>query len=247
MSNDDANRRIHYRVTPTFERAVCVELIRDGGQPVRVGVVDISSGGAGVAVPEGTLPTLKNHELIKLRFSSERFADPFEIIAEVRHAMHGTMAIRYGLRFENWEEHREVLGPKLRTLFNEREAFRVEPEAGERLSVEVFPVQGGVAMGGIIRDISVLGLGVWMRERDVALLESGQHIEARFTLPVSPDPLTCTCEVRHIQRESSLARRMVGLLIVPQRGAAESQLRRVLTDYVMNRQMSARRRGASKE
>ena len=146
--------------------------------------------------------------------------------------------IMYGVRFLDWHEERQRLAPKLRALFNERGAVRVDPREDHDIEVEL--VINGTARiaSGLLRDISVLGVGVWVSTEDEPLLTAGNQIELTIRLPESNEDLRIDAEIRHMQPIGEQARLGVEIRN-PGQGFRET--RRGINSYIVTRQVEIAR------
>jgi len=239
------DRRLNYRVTPTIEREVLVDLVMEGIDPVRVVLVDISAGGAGVGLcQEGAPPILAGSRLM-VRISSKRMLHPLEIRSQVRHVKTADDMFLYGLAFDDWGDTRMHLAPRLRSLFNEREAVRVEPRADEEVMMTVQLPDTIEAVEGLLRDISVLGVGMWVSVDGEEHLPNGSLVQLVFNLPPSATELQIKASICHQQQVGERAR--VGLEIVPEQVGRWNGVHREITQYVMSRQIETARVDAERK
>ncbi len=233
-------RRQHYRVSPSAAREVRVSIRDNQGTSHVVGLIDISAGGVALACTVDEAPHVKLMEEISVIFDSDRLLEPLTIQSQVRHikVSDDDINIMYGVRFVGWAEQRQRLAPKLRALFNEREAVRVDPREDETIDVEL--VINGTARSaqGSLRDISVLGVGVWVSTDDEPFLVAGKPIELTIRLPESEEELHIEAEIRHMQPFGEQAR--LGVEICEPSAGATSP-RKGITGYVMTRQIEIAR------
>ncbi len=236
MSQD---RRLNYRVTPTIERDVEVHVVLSDGTVTDLALIDISAGGVGMAGALDDTPDLRVGDGIIVRFTSKRLLKPLEIASQLRHIKTTDDGIHYGIGFDDWGGTRSHLAPKLRSLFNEREAVRVEPRPDEDVLVNIVGPENTDVIEGWLRDISVLGVGMWITAEDETVLQSGCHVQVQFQLPRSPKPLQLAAQLRHQQVVGDRAR--LGLQIVNDQPGRWNGVHREITQYVMSRQIEIAR------
>ena len=236
MSQD---RRLNYRVTSTIERDVEVDVVLADGSLADLVLIDISAGGVGMAGPEELAPDMRVGDTIVVRFSSKRLLKPLEIASQVRHIKLTDDGIHYGIGFDDWGGIRSHMAPKLRSLFNEREAVRVEPRTDEEVLINIVGESEQGAIEGWLRDISVLGVGMWITLEDQVALESGSSVRVQFTLPHNEMVLDLEAQVRHQQVVGDRAR--LGLQIVNDQPGRWNGVHRQITQYVMSRQIEIAR------
>ena len=221
-------------------REVLVSVCDAEGRQHIVGLVDISAGGVALACRVEDAPPIKLMDEVVIVFESERLLRPLRIRSQVRHVKvsDDDANIVYGVRFLDWDEERQRLAPKLRALFNEREAVRVDPREDHDIEVEL--VINGTARiaSGLLRDISVLGVGVWVSTDNESLLSAGNAIELTIRLPESEKELIIDAEVRHMQPIGEQARLGVE---IRNSGKGLRGTHRGITGYVMSRQIEIAR------
>jgi c-di-GMP-binding flagellar brake protein YcgR len=239
------DRRLNYRVTPTIEREVDIHVVLGDGTVADLALIDISAGGVGMAGPLDDPPDLCEGDSIVLRFSSKRLLKPIEIPSQVRHIKPTEQGIHYGIAFDDWGGTRSHLAPKLRSLFNEREAVRVEPRPEEDVLVNILGQEQPVNIEGWLRDISVLGVGMWVTLEDQLELESGSTVQVQLTLPRTDKSLNLEALVRHQQIVGDRAR--IGLQIVNDQPGRWNGVHREITQYVMSRQIEIARIDAERK
>ena len=233
------DRRIHYRVTPNIERDVHVFAVTPTGATHQVGLVDISAGGVAFGVDQDNKLQADIGDILVVRFENGRLQKPLEIRAALRHEKSEDCNVVYGVEFQSWNDERHRLAPKLRSLFNEREAVRVEPRDDDELDVEIH-LQGNTNLsGGLLRDISVLGIGIWLQDEDQALLDGKESMTLGVRLEPDEEPMEISVRVRHTQQVGERVR--IGAQILPdEKHDARAQKKRIMA-YVMKRQIEVAR------
>lgn len=235
-----SERRQHYRVSPNAVREVRVSVRDADGRDHIVGLVDISAGGVALACSVGDAPPIKLMDEVVIVFESDRLFRPLSIRSQIRHikVSDDDANIVYGVRFLDWNEERQRLAPKLRALFNEREAVRVDPREDHEIEVELVINGTARVASGLLRDISVLGVGVWVSTDDEPLLAAGNAIELTIRLPDGSEELRIDAEIRHMQPIGEQARLGVE---IRNSGKGLSGTGRGITGYVMARQIEIAR------
>jgi c-di-GMP-binding flagellar brake protein YcgR len=240
-----ADRRLNYRVSPNIERAVFTDLVLEDGEVVRVSMIDVSAGGAGLGMVAEGAPEIRAGSRITVRFSSKRLLDPLEIASQIRHVKIDEGLLLIGIAFDDWGDTRMNLAPQLRSLFNEREAVRVEPRVDQEVAVMVQINGSHSSVEGLLRDISILGLGMWVPADDDVSLAHGEQVHLEFNLPPSNKKLHLEASVCHHQLVGERAR--VGLQIVTEQVGRWNGVYREITQYVMTRQLETARVDAERK
>ena len=234
------NRRVHYRVTPDIERDVRVFAVTPGSQSHQVGLIDISAGGISFAVSSGHGLQAQVGSKLLLRFEASRLNNMLEIPSTLRRIEEADGNFIYGVEFNNWVDDRFRLAPQLRSLFNEREAVRVEPPEGDELDVRL-AINGETPLSpGLLRDISVLGVGIWLNDDEHHTVSSQDAITIGLHLDNKNEEVQLEVRVRHTHTVGDRIR--LGVEICedqPHRGLAATQKR--IMKYVMQRQIEAAR------
>jgi c-di-GMP-binding flagellar brake protein YcgR len=232
------NRRHQYRVTPEIERDVSVAVRIQSNDLQDIALLDVSAGGVAFAVETANKLDVELSDTILMSFESKRLGRPLEIPGTVQH-IHATMnQVFYGVSFEGWGDTRLNLTPKLRALFNEREAVRVEPREEEDVDIQI-NWSNGSSINGMMRDISVLGVGMWVSEEDESILTANDEVSLNFQLGPESDSLVLQARLRYTSMVGEQTR--VGIEIMEQQPAPMSGSRKAITDYVMKRQLEIAR------
>ena len=236
MSQD---RRIHYRVTPTIERDVHVFAITASGTTHQVGLIDISAGGIAFGLTHADPLTAEVGDVLTLRFETGRLQKSLEIQAKLCRQESAESNIIYGVAFEAWANERHGLAPQLRSLFNEREAVRVEPEDDDELDVSIQVAGHSTLDAGFLRDISVLGVGIWLADENQFSVTENDALTVGIQLNPDEENLEIQVRVCHTQHIGDRVR--IGAEIVDGNNrTARAQKKRIM-DYVMKRQIQVAR------
>jgi c-di-GMP-binding flagellar brake protein YcgR len=233
------DRRQHYRVTPNIEREVHVFAIATDGTSQQVGLLDISAGGVSFGVEADQRLVSEVGDNLTLRFETGRSAEPLEIAALLCHIKLIEGHLIYGISFAQWDGDRQSLAPQLRSLFNEREAVRVEPREDDEVEIQITLHGRGTITHGLLRDISVLGIGVWVADEDQEMLGNGESLSIDLHLPAEEEVLQLNVKVRHIQHVGQRVR--VGAQMLSQDIRLSREQTKRITNYVMKRQIQVAR------
>ena len=90
-----------------------------------------------------------------------------------------------------------------------------------------------------MRDISVLGVGMWVSAEDESLLSANDEVSLDFQLGSTSESLSLHARVRYTSIAGGQTR--VGIEILEQQPAELSGTRKAITDYVMKRQLEIAR------
>ena len=231
------NRRQHYRVATSTDHEVSVQLVLPDGTGQVVALIDISAGGVALALPAEEGRDIKINAAVIVAFESDRNIKPLEIASHIQHIKMSDdgLSIIYGVSFDPWDEGRLRLTPKLLSLFNEREAVRVDPRDDEEIDVQLIFSGRGRVVEGVLRDISVSGMGVWLEVDDEPSLRSAPMVKIEMNWPSGADPLHLEVEVRHIASIGTRSR--VGMRFFGEDCAQNAARQKSITNYVMTRQI----------
>lgn len=237
-----SNRRTQYRVTARFDKLVQIELVGPKVHAKNVTLQDLSAGGAGIMLPKSTTGMFRVRDRIELRLTSPKLTEgPVTMFARVCHVDERLPQPRLGLAFESWREHRALLDSELRELFNEREAFRVEPGL-KRIITEVSTLDRRVRLTGHIRDISVLGFGLVLPFEAAERLETGHTVNLRFKLPTDAAVIRVPAQIRFLKADEA-GRQTISGLRMADGIRVDPKHRRAIAHYVMTRQRELLRMG----
>jgi len=239
---DTHDRRKQYRVTTEFDELVKIELLGPKVHARNVRLLDLSAGGAGIELPEHTGGLLRIRDRIELSMLSPKLPTDIKMDARVCYLDERGARPKVGLAFESWREHRILLDSELRTLFNEREAYRVEPAVQDPLVVELHARGGRLVVHGGVRDLSVLGFGLWVPTSALEHLRDGASIDLHLSFPGDDGGLVTPAQVRYLQADGARTRALVGLRL-PDGPTVGPRVRQAITRFVMERQRELLRMG----
>lgn len=205
------NRRRQYRVTADFDKLVKLELIGPKVHAHNVRLLDLSSGGCGIELPSTANGMLLRDDLVDLKVISTTLSEQVEMRGLVAWLDERAARPKIGMTFVNWREHRALLDSNLKSLFNEREAFRVQPDGRHPVSVEVQLEGVDKPVTARLRDISVLGLGVTIPVEHMKKVRARGTLVTKFILPDSDVTVAVEGEVRHVRADLDAPRAHIGL------------------------------------
>ncbi|HCH63596.1 MAG: hypothetical protein CL927_02170 [Deltaproteobacteria bacterium] len=237
-----SNRRTHYRVTAKFDKLVQIEMVGPKVHATNITLQDLSAGGAGLVLPKSASGMLRTRDRIELRLTSPKLTEgPVTLSARICHLDERLPQPRVGIAFESWREHRALLDSELRELFNEREAFRVEPGIN-RIITQVSTPDQRVRLTGHIRDISVLGFGLVLPLEAAERFETGRMVHLRFKLPNETTVIKVPAQIRFLRADEAGRQTLSGLRMADGL-KVDPKHRRAIARYVMNRQRELLRMG----
>ena len=145
---------------------------------------------------------------------------------------------RLGLQFLEWTTARRKLDKRLRSLFNEREAFRVEPDPSDPVEVRFASADGSKSVVEL-RDISVRGLGLRFAHGEGDPPRMKQRVALSIAFPTAPTVvLQVTGEV--VMRSVAVEGVLVGVCFEDNKAFQRGEP--TIRDYVMQRQVEILRR-----
>lgn len=195
MDGPRSERREVYRVEYQAETyGLAVTLETDLAAPIAAEIVDLSSRGAGLRLPESQATELRPGADVLLTFRHGAAGDPIPIGGQVRSLVATPGHVRIGIRFRSFDDLTARLPGHLLPLFNRRMARRVRPE--EPITIALRPY-GAPSVPGLLRDISWSGMNVAVDARaDRLVLEREARIGLHFALPRERAPLDLVGEVQ---------------------------------------------------
>ena len=251
-----SNRRRQYRVTAEFDRLVRIELVGPKVRVPDVRMLDLSASGAGLVLPASTHGVLSGGDRIELRLLSEALSAPVRMFAMICHLDEAGREPKVGIEFESWREHRALLDSELKTLFNERETYRVDPSQKEPVGLRLIGgptpsllaisrtpgVRLGAPVEAQLRDISLSGLGVKLMGPISGAWSQIDYLQLEVRLPGEPAPMGVDVELRYLRPQAD-GIMLAGLLLPDDSNAAARRVLSAVTRYVMARQREVLRAG----
>lgn len=201
MAIDSDDRRSLYRVARVSLETVRVVAIRHGLR-IPVLLLDVSATGCAVCVPTDQLPRLREvadgsgpHGWTVGIWMPE-LERPLAVPATARYLTPMPGGVRVGFGFVLHPETSGDLHERLQVHFNQRRAVRARPPTHESIPVEVDGADGRSGATGLLRDLSLMGVGVLVGADDGAALGVGREVRVSLTLP-GGESLDLAAIVRH--------------------------------------------------
>ena len=191
-SSRETDRRAAYRVSLSADDAISAEVTSKSGQ-AHGDVLDLSLNGAAVLFPIAQDPSFALGELVTVHLQSSKMG-LVEVKATVQKRTELDDTRRFGLAFSEPDVLRAKLSAKLLRLFNQRKAFRIEPN--EAAPVDVLVCAEELEVVGLLRDISADGAGVLIAPESEARLSRVIHVTLKLRLPPEDKPLAFKASIR---------------------------------------------------
>ena len=228
------------RLTTRFDQEVVTTLRLESGLSVAVVVVEASTVRLTASVDGSLRGVLRVGTRLQVHMSSERLLGDLEMKAIVVSLQLDGDSLRCTGEYLVPPAERAGFECNLHRAFNERRAYRVEPDAADAIEVDVMSNDARPRhVLASLADLSVLGIGLRVSQEQAKLLAAGMRVRVGFTLPGDRCRVEVDAEVRDCSRFTSLAR--VGLAFEFKN--TDHAARRAVTRYVMARQVEARRNG----
>jgi c-di-GMP-binding flagellar brake protein YcgR len=237
-------RRRHYRVTAEFRRQVAVDVKDSRGVWWTANLVDISIGGAALVLDSESRNTMQRGQDVVLRFRSDRLSSEVEVPSKIYYVRSTKGPHRIGIGFDEWEDARSKLGPRLRSLFNQRQAFRVDVDLADGVEVQIQVGEELTVIEAQAQDFSILGTGLTVNHRHKEEIVMQQKIGLLFKLPSTDDLIELGAIIRHLDQAGPQI--SVGAEFVSD-ARFTVEARKHLRDYVMRRQLEMRRKGVRRD
>ena len=181
-----ASQRRHYRVTGNDLNGILVSMLF-GQQRHDVHLLDISAAGAAIAFvgwESATLEQLstKNRSETSIQIEAQSLREPLDILCKVVHLRENNEGIVCGVSFRQPIDQIRNLDQTLLKVFNRRGAVRVEADPEDPISIAVLDDGSkGIAVG-ILRDLSLTGIGVTVPGDALAALPNGAAVKVQFSI-----------------------------------------------------------------
>lgn len=200
-----ADTRSQYRRSgPALEGLDCA--LSCGTRRCPVGLIDISAGGATLALPAADPQSLvaplqaASRAGLTLTLRAPTLPEPLAIpLRLMRHDLTAN-ALVLGVAFPLGRRP-EDLGASLQAMFNRRGALRVEPLAHQPVTVLLRTTENRLVGRGMLRDLSATGMGVLLPARIATRLQDHARLNLEFHLPTVPAPLWIDADVRYLQAD----------------------------------------------
>ena len=194
-----ADERHQYRAQPEVSD-LTLTVGTASGNRMPAQILDVSAGGIGLLFEEGADPGIAAGEVMYLHITYPYMREEIVAPGLVRHCHEEEGRLAYGIEFVDWLGLLSQLPVELAPLFNQRADPRIAPEPGHPIEVEVRGTNPwSPPIRGLLRDLSVRGLAVYLSADSSNELEEGSEVEVSLTLPGSTDPVEFGANVRHCE------------------------------------------------
>ncbi len=202
------DQRRHYRVTESDLEHVISELLA-GPQRLQSRVLDISIAGAALLLPGVTDPrwaeliaTLSETGHCQLRIITPSLPEPLVLVTRILHTRPTRGGLLLGVAFRPEDTSDPDLDATLLRIFNRRGAQRMAPHPRRPVLVALGEEPRESAIQGVLRDLSVTGLGLTLPMADALSLREGQRYQCRFDLHEVHAQLNLPVTVRFCRQET---------------------------------------------
>ena len=243
-------KRRHYRVTGNDLDGISVSLqIADQSKPVHL--IDISSAGAALAFIGAEKTQVASLFGTTLRppvieISARELGENINIPCRVAHLQQVAAGVICGVAFLREIDDSFNLDQALLRVFNRRGAVRVEPDPQVPVQVYIQSPDGKALCSGLLRDLSLTGLGIAVAPVDMKLLP--KESEVRLSFELTDEILEMPAIVRFGRvnsetRPGGVSPEPVGIvgLEFDDHARTQSANRKRLADWVMRRQREIQR------
>jgi c-di-GMP-binding flagellar brake protein YcgR len=192
------SQRRHYRVSGQDLDGIAVSMVI-GKQSRKVDLLDISAAGAAIAFPDWSLVQVENLTTFKrgaasIQITSSSLSEPLDILCRIAHMQEVDAGVICGVAFLQRIDESINLDRTLLRIFNRRGAVRVESDEKQPIQVNISDRCGTLITQGLIRDLSLTGVGVSVSPKTVATLPAGTCVTVDFLL--DGGHITIPAEVR---------------------------------------------------
>lgn len=235
QTRSKADKRKEYRAELAGKHQIEV-ILAAGGREVPGRLLDASKGGLAAAFAResdpGLEPGVRARAKIRLLWL-DRTLDAG--LVEIKHRTEEDDRIRYGFQFADPGILAAQLDPSLWPYFNQRAAFRVQPDPASLIEVTL-EWEGGSAVGRL-SDLSTGGMGLTLDPETDLPREAGLSIS--FAIPGRESPMRFTGVVRNMRPQGE--HRCYGIQFVEEVARTFRTQQQGIASYVMQRQQEALR------
>ena len=177
-----------------------------GGRRCPVGILQVGPTGGSLALPaenpDGLIAPLHqaSRRGLALVIASSRLSAPLHLPLSIQQYVSSDGALILSVSFPV-EDRPEGLDEKLRVAFERRRALRVSPDPTEPVTVVLRADTGRVVGRGVLRDLSVTGLGILVPQRLGQRLHQHDRLTLAFCLPGQDTTLECAADVRFLRTD----------------------------------------------
>ncbi len=194
MNNTDNHddRRAVYRVEPEASGGLTIAMVIDEQTLIAERVVNVTINGAAALFPKDGIPQMESGSTVRLRVNIPGKSEPITIEASVV-AISTTDddELKCSFRFDRGDDLLGELSQDLHSLFNRREAYRINPDhAGDNVGIELeFPPQFNdmVRYHVGLKDLSLTGAAIRTSEDLDEDLSDTEFVKLFVTLPNQPE------------------------------------------------------------
>lgn len=180
------SQRRHYRVSGEDLNGIGVSLVT-GKQRQDVELLDISVAGAAIAFPGWKIADVEDltsfhRKPPSIRITSSSLPEPLDILCRIAHTQEVDAGVICGVAFLQRVDESINLDRVLLRVFNRRGAVRVETDEKQPIQVSIKETTGKLTTKGLVRDLSLTGMGVAISPKHIEGLSSGTLVTLRFSL-----------------------------------------------------------------
>lgn len=245
------SKRRHYRVTGHELNGISVSL-KIAGQSTPVQLIDISSAGAALAfigAEKDQVTSLfgrTGHEPPKIEILAAELSETIRLSCRVAHVQQVAAGVICGVAFLREIDDSFNLDQALLRVFNRRGAVRVEPDPQSPVTIHIHSPSGRQLCSGLLRDLSLTGLGMAVPPADMKVLPGEARVALRFTLDGEVFDMPAVVRFGRVnteQRPGGMTSEVVGVVGLEFDDQARNQVanRKRLADWVMRRQREIQR------
>ncbi|MFQ5937620.1 MAG: PilZ domain-containing protein [Acidiferrobacterales bacterium] len=243
----DVEGRKFYRVTPDQPHSLDITVETADGETFPAELLDLTVEGAGTRFRREAGPTLAIGQGARLTFKSARFRRPIHVHAKVRSRVElgAFRSYRYGFEFDERDELQRQLSGEIHRLFNQRLAYRVEPDPADPVDAEITLDLGDPPLlsasddfraHGRVRDLCASGTAILVDRSVETTLAATDLVAVSFQLPTSGVELQFSAWIRH--RELQGERVCYGLEFDADRSQRFNTQQGEIMKYVKRRQLA---------
>ena len=244
------SKRRHYRVTGNDLNGISVSL-KIAGQSKPVQLIDISSAGAALAfigAEKAQVASLFGTTLRppEVEILANQLGETIRLSCRVAHLQQVAAGVICGVAFLREIDDSFNLDQALLRVFNRRGAVRVEPDPQTPVTIQIHSPDGHPLCSGLLRDLSLTGLGIAVAPVDMALLPRDSSVALRFALAGEVFDMPAIVRFGRVsseQRPGGVTPEPVGIVGLELDDQARNQAanRKRLADWVMRRQREIQR------
>ena len=180
------SQRRHYRVSGEDLSGIGVSMVT-GNQRQDVELLDISVAGAAIAFPGWSLANVEDLTSFhrnppSIQITSNSLPEPLNILCRIAHMQEVDAGVICGVAFLQRVDESINLDRVLLRVFNRRGAVRVETDEKQPIQVSIKDASGKLTTKGLVRDLSLTGMGVAISPKYIEGLPSGTLVTLCFSL-----------------------------------------------------------------